>query len=162
MSTQTIRQAQFMYYVPTGKTRKLKNGNEEEILSVRHALRGDTVDIPREEDVERGERAGAFVTEEDVELGPEETEEEVESGPDFSSHDALVAWFEEERPTAREVVAAAEGNADKADMLLDAEESSTGGHPRKSVVNGLGKIIDEADAIEDAETVEEAEADDED
>jgi hypothetical protein len=159
MSTQTIRVAQFMYYAPTGRTRKLKNGDTEEILSVRHALRGDTVDIPREEDVERGERTGAFVVVEDTELGPDEIEEEVESGPDFSSHDALVEWFEETRPTAREVVDAAEGDADKADMLLDAEETSTGGHSRKSVVTGLNRIIDAAEAEEVA--AEDAEDDDE-
>lgn len=146
MSIQTIRVAQFMYYAETGRTRKLKNGDTQEILSVRHALRGDTVDIPREEDVERGERAGAFVAVlEDVELGPDEIEE-VDSGPDFSSHDTLVEWFEEERPTAREVIDAAGGNADKADMLLDAEESSTGGHSRKSVVTALNRIIDAAEA----------------
>lgn len=155
MSTQTIRVAQFMYYVETGRVRTLKNGDEQEILSVRHALRGDTVDIPREEDVERGERAGAFVAVvEDTESGPDEMEE-VDSGPDFSSHDTLVEWFEEERPTAREVVAAAEGNADKADMLLDAEETSTGGHSRKAVVTGLNKIIDAAEAEEDTEDTEE-------
>jgi hypothetical protein len=145
MTIQTIRVAQFMYYAETGRTRKLKNGDTQEILSVRHALRGDTVDIPREEDVERGERAGAFVAVlEEAELGPDEIEE-VDSGPDFSSHDMLVEWFEAERPTAREVIDAAQGNADKADMLLDAEETSTGGHSRKSVVTALNRIIDAAD-----------------
>jgi hypothetical protein len=146
MSKQTIRVAQFMYYVPTGRTRARKDGKTEDILSVRHALRGDTVDIPREEDVERGERVGAFVLEEVAPSGPVEIEEDVNTGPDFSSHDMLVEWFEDNKPSAREVINAAEGNADKADMLLDAEETASGGHSRKSVVTALNKIIDEAEA----------------
>lgn len=165
MSIQTIRVAQFMYYIPTGRTRVRKDGKTEDILSVRHALRGDTVDIPREEDVERGERVGAFVVEKIVvEPGPVATEEDVNTGPDFSSHDMLVEWFEDTKPTAREVINVAEGNADKAEMLLDAEETASGGHSRKSVVNALNRIIDEADAagvdevdveIEDEEEVDE-------
>jgi hypothetical protein len=152
MSTQTIRAAQFMYYVPTGRTRQRKDGTTEDILSVRHALRGDTVNIPRDEDVERGERAGAFMVE--IESGPVATEEvvvEENPGPDFSSHDMLVEWFEDARPSARTVVNAAEGDADKAEMLLAAEDTASGGHSRKTVVTALNRIIDEVEAEEAAE-----------
>jgi hypothetical protein len=104
--------------------------------------------------VERGQRAGAFL-EEGAESGPEEVEE-TNAGPDFSSHDMLVEWFEETKPSAREVVNAAEGDGDKADMLLSAEETATGGHPRKTVLTALNRIIDAANA-EDAEAEDEEE-----
>jgi hypothetical protein len=161
MPVKTIRAAQFMYYVPTGRTRILKNGDKQEILSVRHALRGDTVDIPRDEDVERGERTGTFMVER-IEAGPVETVEDVDTGPDFSSHDALVDWMEENKPSVREVTVLADNDADKAEALLEAERVVTGGHPRKGVVTQLGRIIDEAEDEEEEETDDEFEEDEED
>lgn len=55
MAEKTIRHASFWYL--DGQGRHLT------------ALRGDTVDIPREEDIERGGRLGAFATPEEVRLG---------------------------------------------------------------------------------------------
>lgn len=55
MAEKTIRHASFWYTTAggVGKT----------------ALRGDTIDIERPEDVERGERHGAFASEEDLAEG---------------------------------------------------------------------------------------------
>jgi hypothetical protein len=137
MARKTIRAAQFMYYVPTGVVRKLKDGAEEEVLSVRHALHGDTVNIPRDEDVERGERAGAF----EVEQESPAVEEQTTTGLQFSDYDALVGWFKDEQPTVTTVISAADGNPDKAQMLLAAENEASGGQPRKGVTTGLNRII---------------------
>lgn len=128
-----------MYYVPTGRTRKLRGGGEEEVLSVRHALRGDTVNIPRDEDIQRGERAGSFVVDEVEQPSPVEVEQD--TGLDYSDHTALVHWIKDERPSARTVIAAAEDDPVKAEALLAAEHEATGGQPRKGVSAELSKII---------------------
>ena len=139
----TIRAAQFMYYLPTGEVRTRKDGTEEEVLSVRHAMHGDTVDIPREQDIAAGEAAGAFEPDEEVEQESPVAEPSAAGGPDFSSHDSLVGWLKSERPTVDEVVAAADDDPDKAEALLAAEQEASGGQPRKGVVNGLEALMEE-------------------
>ena len=143
MARKTIRAAQFMYYVPTGEVRKLKDGTEEEVLSVRHALHGDTVNIPRDEDVKRGERAGAFEADDEVEqASPVDNGLPVTAELQFDDYDALVGWFKAEQPTVSTVVQAADDDPDKAQLLLTAENEATGGQSRKGVVSGLQRIID--------------------
>lgn len=137
----TIRAAQFMYYIPTGEKRMRRDGTEEEILGVRHAMHGDTVDIPREQDVAAGEAGGAFEPDDEVEQESPVVEET--DGLDFSSHDSLVGWLQSERPTVAAVVAAAEDDPEKAEALLAAEEEASGGQPRKGVVDGLEGIMEE-------------------
>jgi len=144
MARKTIHAAQFMYYVPTGETRTYRDGREEEVLSVRHALHGDTVDIPRAEDVAAGEAAGAFVEEEVEQESPVAAPAEP-TGPDFSSHDALVAWMEATSPTVQDVVDAAGDDPDKAAMLLDAENTASGGQSRRGVVRALTPIAEGQD-----------------
>jgi hypothetical protein len=143
MARKTIRAAQFMYYVPTGKfVKNAKTDKEQELMGIRHAFRGDVVDVPREEDVERGERGGSFEPE------PEEVETEVtvdepeseEMELDFSDPDSLTSWIQDEQPTTREVVDAADNDPEKAEALLAAENAATGGQPRKSVVSRLRRI----------------------
>jgi hypothetical protein len=137
----TIRAAQFMYFIPTGQVRlNRKTGQEEEVLSVRHAFSGDTVDIPRDEDIESGEAAGAFEQDEVEQESPVAEEAAAPDGPDFSSHDSLVYWIKQERPTAAQVVDAADEDPDKAEALLAAEQEATGGQPRKAVIRGLNEI----------------------
>lgn len=139
----TIRAAQFMYFVPTGETYRDKTGEEHEHLAVRHAFFGDTVDIPRAEDVETGEKGGAFVTDdEEVEQdSPVAADEET----DLFSHDSLVLWIRNTKPSAAKVVEAAEDNPEKAEALLKAENEATGGQPRKAVTRGLEEILEEED-----------------
>lgn len=140
----TIRAAQFMYFVPTGEERlNRKTGQMEEVLAVRHAFFGDTVDIPREQDVKAGEEGGAFSSGDDQ--AADEQVAVATDEPDFSSHDALVAWFENTRPSVKKVVAAAEDDPDKAEALLLAENTATGGQPRKGVRSGLETILEEED-----------------
>jgi hypothetical protein len=144
----TIRAAQFMYFVPTGETYRDKTGEEQELLSVRHAFFGDTVDIPRAEDVESGEKGGAFVTEDEEEVeqdSPVAADEET----DLFSHDSLVLWIKNTKPSAVKVVEAAEDNPDKAEALLKAENEATGGQPRKAVVRGLEEILEEDEEDEE-------------
>lgn len=141
----TIRAAQFMFFVPTGEERlNRKTGEQEEVLAVRHAFHGDTVDIPRDEDINTGEAAGAFEPDEVEQESPAVEEESTAPGsPDFSSHDTLVAWIKNERPSAGKVVAAADGDPDKAEQLLAAENEATGGQPRKAVTRGLEDLLEE-------------------
>jgi hypothetical protein len=134
------------------------------------ARQGETVDIPREKDIQRGEEAHAFVTEEDEAAAKEAAEadaaeiaavqqsqleaqspaatdtdtdteevEEVSSISDMSDEE-LVAWIKEDKPTAHEVVDAAEGDPALARRLLDAEDEASGGDSRKSVISGLTAI----------------------
>jgi hypothetical protein len=144
----TIRAAQYLYLVPTGQTRlNRKTGKEEEVFSVRHAFHGDTVNIPRAEDIESGEAAGAFEPDEVEQASPVAVEQEPEAtapgGPDFSSHDSLVMWIRDTKPTVATVVAAAGDDPDKAEALLAAEEEATGGQPRKGVESGLEVLMEE-------------------
>jgi hypothetical protein len=138
----------------------------------RTAKQGDTVDIPREEDIARGEEVHAFLTDEDIEAaeaaaeaeademeairqsqleaqtppGTDAEGEEVEEVSSVSemSDEELVAWIKEDKPTAHEVVDAAEGDPDLARRLLDAEDEASGGDSRKSVISGLTAIIQQA------------------
>jgi hypothetical protein len=114
----------------------------------RTAKQGDTVDIPREEDIARGEELHAFVTEEDAAAAQHEAEEtDTDTEPEevdsvsVMTDEELVAWIKEDKPTAHEVVDAAEGDPDLARRLLDAEDEASGGDSRKSVVSGLTAII---------------------
>lgn len=144
----TIRAAQFMFFVPTGESRlNRKTGEEEEVLSVRHAFYGDTVEIPRSEDIEPGEAAGAFEPDE-VEQESPVAEEAATGGPDFNSHDNMVWWIKHDKPTAAEVVDAAGDDPVKAEALLAAEQEATGGQPRKAVIRGLNEILTDAEEEE--------------
>lgn len=63
---------------------------------------------------------------------------------DGGSVEDAAAWLKGDadgKPKASEVVAAANGDVDRAQLLLEAEQSLSG-DPRKSVVDGLRKIID--------------------
>jgi hypothetical protein len=148
----TIRSAQFMYFLPTGVERlNRKTGQTEEVLSVRHAFYGDTVDIPREEDIATGEAAGAFEPDEVEQESPavEQQPPADPDEPDFTSHDALVAWYRHTKPTASRVVAAADGDPTKAAALQRAEHEATGGQPRKAVTRGLAPLLEEEEEEED-------------
>jgi hypothetical protein len=97
----------------------------------RTAWQGQSVELS-EEDIARGEEAGAFVTEEVAadEAGAislESTDEELEA----FVKDAKIS----------KVVEAAGQDAEFAKRLLEAENAATGNDPRKGVVAGLAQIV---------------------
>lgn len=145
-----IKHAQFSYYVPT-QTTDMKTGKTRERLSRRIARTGEWVVIPRDEDVEAGESAGAFYTDED--LNPVVAGDDEETGGDSGgvsdddiadasapSHDELVTWIRDERPNSATVVERAGDDPEMAQALIDAENEASGGDPRKSVVEPLERI----------------------
>lgn len=104
-----------------------KDGVEQE------GRKGDVVDLTDEE-IEYGESIGAFEVE-----GADAPEAE----KTLAEYDdpELIEWVEENQPTVQEVIDASGGDADLAKRLLSAEESATGGHPRKTLVEGLAEVI---------------------
>lgn len=142
MTEVQIRHAQFLYYVEGDTAVSKRTGEEITTLAPRIAQRNDIVDIPRQEDIERGEKFHAFYTEEDYEqegAAEEGAEEESEPASTDQSHDDLVAWIRDDKPTAPQVVEAAD-SPEKAQALIDAETEASGGDPRKSVIDPLEKI----------------------
>jgi hypothetical protein len=146
MAQVTIKHAQFLYYTEREYTDP-STGEKKTRLSRHIALRNQSVDIPRDEDIERGEAVGAFMTTADEPA--EVAEEEATSEPpldsselDFSNQDELVAYLKDNKPTVVATVALADNDPDKAEALMDAEEIASGGQPRAGVMNGLQKILD--------------------
>jgi hypothetical protein len=60
--------------------------------------------------------------------------------PVESGAGALSTWIKTQQPTAEETVALADGNADIAAVVLEAETAATDGSPRPEVVEGLKRI----------------------
>jgi hypothetical protein len=148
MAPVTIKHAQFLYYTESEYTDP-KTGEQKTRLSRHIAMRGQTVDIPRDEDQERGETTGAFMTTADAIPADEVAEDEATSEPplesselDFSNQDELVAYLKDNKPTVVATVALADNDPEKAEALMDAEEIASGGQPRAGVMNGLQKILD--------------------
>jgi len=143
----TIKHLGFWYMV---EVESLKRPGETHWIE-KTATQGETVDIQRESDIARGEHAGAFYSKEEIKQGkhlpPEPESEPEENGADEvdsiseMSDGELVAWIKEDRPTARDMVDAAEGDADLARRLLSAEDEATGGNSRRNVIQGLTAVI---------------------
>lgn len=149
MAERTIKHGYYWYHSPETQ---IIGGKEEERLVERTAFFGQTVDIPRTEDVERGESVGAFYTDAElarIERGDsgEEVEEVAVSDLD---HGEMVDWLtgtgmfdSQPKPKVDEVLEAASGDPDLARRLLDAENEATGSNPRAGVEQGLTKIVQE-------------------
>lgn len=129
MAERTIKHVSFSYRIEVPDP--IRPG--ETIISERKAARGDTVDIPFEDDVLRGEKFGAFETD----LAPAEEVESVSA----LSDDELVAWIREDKPTVKEVVDSAEGDPELARRLLDAEDKAHDGESRRGVLESLTAIV---------------------
>lgn len=54
----------------------------------------------------------------------------------------LSAWIKESKPNVDDTVALAEGDPDRAQKVLDAETTATGGSPRAGVQSKLEKLIE--------------------
>lgn len=158
MAEKMVRFRLFHYYV------------EEPLIGVagttglveRHASFGDVVDIPREEDVARGEHLGAFYTDEEREA----IEDGSYEGPDADliaavlvrgtmsmappgndegaaqfrnmSADELHDYIQENDLNEADTISLSGGNPEVAERLLDAENMA--GDPRPAVVTALEGI----------------------
>lgn len=140
MAERRIKHVEFTYYEEVTNA-----GQTAPSLAVRHAYRDQTVDIPRQEDIDRGERFGAFYTEDEAVHVPaaEGGEPEEQYVGDMSDAD-LVAWIRDDKPNAQEVINAAGGDPEQARRLLAAEAAATGNDPRKTVSTGLTAVINRA------------------
>jgi len=147
VTVKVIKHSMFSYSIPKVDedgddiVRTTKHGVERAAVRRAHASRFDEVDIPLEDDVQKGEAMGAFFTDEEVAAMKGESPAAAEEGLNFDDQDALVRWIKEDKPNAHQVVEAAGDNPDKAMALLDAEEEATGGQPRRTVSDGLQKVI---------------------
>lgn len=154
MAERTIKHGLFSYFAPVPGVGI--DGQETTRLTEQMAFRGQTVDIPREYDIQRGEEFGAFYTEEELEklrspASPDTVENEEGEEVELADleHEDLVSWLTatgmfdgESKPTVPEVVGAAEGNPDLARRLLAAENEASGNQPRDGVVKGLTAVVE--------------------
>lgn len=147
MAIKQIQHAQFLYYVENRFT--TQEGEEQERLSRRIAMHGQVVDIPRDEDITRGEEMGAFVDEDAPQLGDSAAQDADAaaaadaSQPDLdSTHDDLVNWIQEAKPNEDEMVAASQDDPGMASDLMAAEDEASGNQPRKGVMTRLKAIAE--------------------
>jgi hypothetical protein len=167
MAERTIRHGMFRYYELIDNVDAA--GNEVQTLVERFAMHNETVDIPREADVKKGEAAGAFYSDDELQklkLGkyaqavPTAPAEVAVSGTvvkNDEGDDVDLAEADEEelddwllstgqfdgktKPSVDVVVAVGGQDPDLADALLDAE-ARTHDQPRKGVTEGLKAIIE--------------------
>lgn len=101
------------------------------------ARNGETVELVNRDDYVRGLRFGAFVD-------PARSIEPDygEGAGDFAARPDLVEFVKEHK--VDDILAEANGDADMAQLLIDAENEAKphGGEPRKGVLSGLQAIID--------------------
>lgn len=148
MTVVKVNHAQFTYFEEIGSKIHKRTGEEVPKLNRRFAVRGQIVDVPREEDFQKGLKSGAVesVSSEELLEENEEETEQVEDGElvelDWDSHDDLVMWIRDDKPTALEVVKHAQNDPEKAGMLMMAEEEASGSQPRKSVMDPLKRIAE--------------------
>lgn len=112
------------------------------VLVERVGYHGQTVSL-LPHDIERGEKHGAFFTEEEPQQG---------EGAKYASqftHDELVRWLVEVRPNTQQVTQIANEDPDPtqaATKLLAAEREATQNDPRGDLVIGLEAIISGAES----------------
>ena len=66
-----------------------------------------------------------------------------EDVPQGNDAEAIAEYLRTQKPTVEETVGLAEGNADRAAVVLEAENLATGQEPRAGVEKGLQRVIDE-------------------
>lgn len=153
----TIKHGVFWYHAPEVG---IVNGEEKVLLVERLAFHGDTIQIHRRADLDRGDEHGAFLTDEEAKAraalaqipppvgsedeGSEDEAPSLQDRPDDELVDYIMGTgeFDGKKPNADQVVAAAGDDPDLAARLLDAEETAQGDKgPRQGVEAGLTKII---------------------
>lgn len=153
----TIKHGLFYYHelVP-----RIINGEEKEILVERLAFHGETLTLDRDADIQRGDEVGAFYSDEELKAletaaapptASDNPEGEVRD-PKELDEEELVDWLMatgefdgQKKPTAAEVVAAIGDDAEFGDRVLDAEETASGGSPRKAVAEHVESLQDNED-----------------
>lgn len=160
MAERTIRHAGFVYHKPN-----VSIGPDGKKVTTWHpvmAYRNETVDIEQESDLAAGDAAGAFYTKDyypkghDYEGVPrglnlgladgQFTDSDVPDGDDTpdilsESDEEIAAWVG--RSSVAKVVEAAGEDPEKAAKLIEAEETASGGDPRKTLISALDKIVGE-------------------
>lgn len=101
------------------------------------ATQGQEVEV-NDADYKFGESIGAFVTDKDESEGGDS---DVVSIAD-ASDDELDVWLEEEAPTVGDLLDLVGDDKESAQRVLDAEDRVTNGDPRKSLADGLNKVIE--------------------
>lgn len=167
MAERTIRHGMFRYYETIDNVDA--SGAAVKTLIERFAMHNETVDIPRDVDVKKGDDIGAFYSDDELKklrLGPyantpppagatapvsNGTVVKNDDGEDVDLAEAdeedLDDWllgtgqFDSfDKPTVDAVVAVGGQDPDLAASLIDAE-ARTHDQPRKGVVDGLNQII---------------------
>lgn len=105
----------------------------EDIVVNKEARFGEIVELP-DHAIARGERLDVFVTEADREQGASEESLELLE----MDEEELAEWVS--NATIPQVLNAANDDPEMVQMLLDAENTATGGDPRSGLVEGLGRI----------------------
>jgi hypothetical protein len=131
MAERTIGHALFFYYVE-GKD----PATGRSLLIEQTAYRGQTVEVPRKEDLDRGERVGAF---RDPDAAPvSEPAVPARAAVDMSDDELLAAIAD---ANADETVAMAQGDPEQARRVLAAEQTQD--KPRKGVVEKLSAVAEQ-------------------
>lgn len=106
---------------------------------MRFAQRGDTVELIDEADVARGEKNGYFLKDGEQLFEPQQP---VVSIDDIGllTDEQLHELFQNDPPTAREVLEAVGDDPGLARRALQAEQQA-GHEPRKTLVKGLEKVV---------------------
>lgn len=153
----TIKHKVFTYMV---ESKGLKpDGTLGDILVERQARRGDTVDIPLDFEVNRGEELGAFYTDEELEAiasgdSPQATPADAATPAiDLATaeDDDVQLWLSGQggstKPSVPQVLNAVnavpeESRVEAAQKVIDAEEAREG-EPRSTLVDPLEEYIEE-------------------
>jgi hypothetical protein len=167
ITKRVVQHGLFWYFRPE---EQVVNG-EEKVLLVQHvAYAGDTVELVLNSDLERAERHGPLLSEEESNKRFEQQEVRLPDpdpdatvAPDSAAGDdegeevelkdlddsELVDWLMStgefdgnKKPTAHEVVTAVGGDKDLAERVLRAENTATGDNPRSSVREPLSKVAE--------------------
>lgn len=153
--TVKIKHGLFYYHEPV---MRIVGGEEKSVLVERLAFHGEEVTLTRDADIERGNEVGAFFTDEELKQmeeasappSPDENPEETTRDPKELDDEDLVDWLMgtgefdgHKKPTAAEVVDAIGDDAEFGERVLDAEETASGGNPRKAVVEHVESLTEE-------------------
>jgi hypothetical protein len=148
----TIKHGVFWYHEPE---MTVSNGEEKEILVERLAFRGQTISLTRAKDIERGDKHGAFFTDEELrERNPKLQLAAADTGevdPASLDDEELVEWIQSsgefdgrDKPTAEAVVSAGESDPVMAARLVDAERKANGDAARVDVIDPLSEVAAKA------------------